>query len=409
MGMIVGQAVHNDRGQVLIGAGEPIEEKHIRALKIWGISAVNVGEGGDPHQSTDPKETSVSTDRQQIRNCAARMFRLDSKNPIHPAMKQVIVSCILQMERHGVPQTKRFTLPKDPNGNGDAPSTKIQMDPSKLTVSRLISRIKDIVSLPDIYQKLMEVIDDPLSAAADVAEVISCDAGLSARLLRIVNSSFYSFPSKIDTISRGVTILGTKELCDLALATSVMNLFDDSLNCLVDMNQFWNHSIGCGVFARKLALFRHEPNAERFFVMGILHDIGRLILLSYVPEIIRGVIVRAARTRNPLNVIEKQTLGFTHADVGAALLKAWKLPDSHQEAVGLHHHPSRARRFKQETATIHVADIMATAMSMGSSGNVLVPNLIPEVWDRLEMSPSVLTRLAEEAESEVNHLVQIFR
>jgi HD-like signal output (HDOD) protein len=408
--MIVGEEVYSNRGQLLIPIGKPIEEKHIRALKIWGITSVCIEEVDEGGQRTDiQKENPDLDDQKRIRDRAARMFRLDPKKPIHPAMKQVIVTSIQRMERRGVSDDTPFAMPAGKSSNQGAPSAEIEAEMAALTIPRLISKVKEIVSLPDIYQKLMEVIDDPLSSASDVADVISCDPGLTARLLRIVNSAFYSFPSKIETVSRGVTILGTKELCDLALATSVMKMFDSALKGIADMNLFWYHSIGCGVFARKLALLRHETNAERFFVMGILHDIGRLILLSHAPEIIREAIIRASRSRNALYILEKQMLGYTHADVGVALLKAWKLPDSHQEAVGLHHNPSKARRFKQEAAVIHVADILATAMAMGSSGNALVPDLVPKAWEQLAIAPSALTPMAEEAEYEVNDLLRIFK
>ena len=409
-GMIVGEAVLNHRGQLIIAAGMPIEEKHIRALKIWGIDSVPIEQADAAGRSSDAdKEDRVANDQKRIRKCIAGRFRLDPKNPVHPAMKQIIVATVLHMERQGLPEDTPFALKMGKNSRDGARSTATETDPSTLSVSRLISQVKEIVSLPDIYQRLMEVIDNPSSSASDVANVISCDPGLTARLLRIVNSAFYSFPSKIDTVSRGVTILGTKELCDLALATSVMKMFDEALKGLVDMTLFWQHSIGCGVFARKLALFRHEPNAERFFVMGILHDIGRLILLSHAPDIIRAAIVRAFQSRRALHGIEKSMLTFTHADVAAGLLKAWNLPSSHQEAVALHHNPSKARRFKLETAVIHVADILATAMGMGSSGNTLVPDMAPEAWQQLEIAPSALTRITEEAENEVQDLLRIFK
>lgn len=409
-GMIVGEAVLNHRGQLIIGAGKPIEEKHIRALQIWGIDSVPIEQADAAGRSSDSdKENRDANDQKRIRKSIAGRFHLDPKNPVHPAMKQIIVATVMHMERQGLPEDTPFALGTGEKGSDGTHSTETATDPSTLSVSRLISQVKAIVSLPDIYQRLMEVIDNPSSSASDVADVISCDPGLTARLLRIVNSAFYSFPSKIDTVSRGVTILGTKELCDLALATSVMKMFDGALNGLVDMTLFWQHSIGCGVFARKLALFRHEPNAERFFVMGILHDIGRLILLSHAPDIIRAAIVRASRSRRTLHGIEKEMLTFTHADVAAGLLKAWNLPSSHQEAVALHHNPSKARRFKLETAVIHIADILATAMGMGSSGNTLVPDMAPEAWQQLEIAPSALTRITEEAENEVQDLLRIFK
>ena len=128
----------------------------------------------------------------------------------------------------------------------------------------------EIPSLPMIFTRIDEAVNNPRSSLADIGRIISEDSSLTARLLKIVNSAFYSFPSKIETISRAVTVVGTQQLRDLALATSVMKLFQGIPPDLINMEAFWKHSIACGVAARVLAAHKREANIERFFVAGIL-------------------------------------------------------------------------------------------------------------------------------------------
>ena len=145
-------------------------------------------------------------------------------------------------------------------------------------------------SLPQIYFKINDVINDPESSFGDVAEIISNDVSLSVRLLKIVNSSFYNFPSEIDTISHAISIIGTSQLRDLALATMVMTAFEGVSEEFINMESFWKHSVGCGVAAWVIALNCSEANPERYYLTGILHDVGRLILFENHPEESRKIL-----------------------------------------------------------------------------------------------------------------------
>ena len=126
--------------------------------------------------------------------------------------------------------------------------------------SDLLKGVVSVSSLPGVYLRLSNVVGDPRSSASDVGRVIADDPGLTARLLRLVNSAMYGFPSKIETVSRAISIVGTQQLQDLALATSVIRLFANMPQELVTMESFWRHSVACGVAARALAGRRREPN-----------------------------------------------------------------------------------------------------------------------------------------------------
>jgi putative nucleotidyltransferase with HDIG domain len=260
------------------------------------------------------------------------------------------------------------------------------------SVTELVESCPAVASPPSVYIRISEVMGDPYSSAADFGTVVSEDPGLTARLLRLVNSAFYNLPTEIDSVTRALAVVGTEQLYDLALATSVMTMFDDVPCELVDMESFWRHSLATGVACRVLATRRGEPNVERLFVAGLLHDIGRLLMLLGNPEGAKEALESARSGRDLLYRVEDQLMGYNHADAGAALLKAWHLPEILREPVAKHHEPRTAHRFMSETAMVHVADITAHGMLMAGGGEPFVPPLSDAAWMRIDgadlISPS---------------------
>jgi putative nucleotidyltransferase with HDIG domain len=234
-----------------------------------------------------------------------------------------------------------------------------------------------------------------------VARVIGEDQGLTARLLRTVNSAFYSFPRPIDTVTQAVTVVGTRQVRDLALATSVMSMFDDVPAELIDLPSFWHHSLACGTIARVIASHRREDNVERYFVAGLLHDIGRLIIFQRAGTQSAEAIVRSRETGQPLFACEAEVLGCDHAQVGDALLEKWNFRGAFRDAVLHHHRPRSATKFPAETAAVHVADIVANALAWGRSGQMGVPPFEPEAWESLGIDPMLVPMLIEEAERQL--------
>ena len=195
---------------------------------------------------------------------------------------------------------------------------------------------ESIFSLPEIHFELQAALNDSDKTFQDLGEIIGFDPALSGRLLKIVNSPFYGFPSRIETISHAISIIGMDQLTDLALSTMVIHQFRGIPNSLFNMEKFWRHSIACGVTARAIAEFRNEKNTERFYLAGILHDIGRLVIFKKEPALARDTFYRSKERQENIYLSEQKLMGFNHADVGRELLKAWKLPPRLVEAVGNH-------------------------------------------------------------------------
>lgn len=278
------------------------------------------------------------------------------------------------------------------------------------TPRKLVARAETISSLPTVHLRLNEVVNDPRSSNRDVANVIAEDPGLTARLLRIANSAFFGYPSKVDTITRAVTVIGTKQLRDLALATSVIEMFDSGSEDVVSMESFWRHSIACAVTARVLATYRREINVEHFFVAGLLHDVGRMVMFKQIPDLCRETMDACAADDLLMYQAERDMLGFDHADVGAVLLEQWQLPPSLVKAIEFHHRPAKVAgtgEYAITAAVVHVADVITNAMVYGSSGERFVPPLEDAAWQQLNLPETVLYATLKQLEHQYEDAVSL--
>lgn len=267
------------------------------------------------------------------------------------------------------------------------------------SVERLVQDSLELASLPEVVVRAIDLINDPDSSAAAIGQVIAKDPALTARLLKIVNSPFYGFPSRIDTVSRAIAVIGTLELLDLILATSVIKAFRGIRPDLVAMDDFWEHSLYTGVVARVLAGRHRAPQPERYLVAGLLHDIGALVMYQQIPYIAADTLRRARTELTPLHVLEREVLGFDHGDVGAALLRAWQVPDALIESTRAHHAPQLQDAYALESTIVHLADVIACAVRDPVVEIGRVPPLESEAWDVLGLPAHSLEGVVAEADA----------
>jgi HD-like signal output (HDOD) protein len=276
-----------------------------------------------------------------------------------------------------------------------------------VTLEWLVDKTVTVYSLPLFYERLNEIINHPRCSIDDIAKVITEDQGLTARLLKLANSPMFGYFSKIDSISKAVTIIGTQQLRDLALAMSVMEIFTDIPEELINMKSFWQHSIACGIIARSLASYRRESNVERFFAAGILHDVGQLVMCTVVPDVARELLVACRRDEMLFTDGELGHLGFTHAEIGGELLGKWKIPATIAEPVSRHHTPAKAELFPVGVAIIHLADIICHALEMGCSCERFVHALDSTGWERLEIPAGAIARIVNHVEPQIEETFAI--
>lgn len=267
----------------------------------------------------------------------------------------------------------------------------------------------EMATLPIIFMRINEAVEDPESSFSEIGQIISSDSSLSARLLKIVNSAFYGFPNKIETITHAITIIGTAQLRDLVLATTVMEKFKGIPSETINMKSFWLHSISCGLAARIIATYRHDRNPERYYVLGVLHDIGRLLMFLNISDQMCEVIETSVNEKMILHEAEKKIIGFNHAEMGGFLMEAWNLPVTFQTAITFSHNPSATTPESfTETAILHVADLISHSMEHGSSGERYVPPLDEEAWEKIGLPSSILASIVYQLDKHLDETIHMF-
>lgn len=241
----------------------------------------------------------------------------------------------------------------------------------KSIAKSLIKDLSPLVSPPEVCMKATELLQDGNSSSKQVANVIIHDPNLTARLLKLVNSSYYGMSSQIDTVSRAVTVLGNSELSSLIYAISSVRSFSRIPDKLTNMTTFWQHSVYTGLVAKQLAKRLNVLQPERLFVAGLLHDIGTLVINARFPELAQNIIEDAEGEEEHLYQMEQKLLGFDHAYLGALMLEDWKLPAHLYESVRWHHEPMQAQESIMDACILHISNILANRSCVGSYCNMI--------------------------------------
>lgn len=255
--------------------------------------------------------------------------------------------------------------------------------------SDLVQGAVTLVSLPHVCIRINLMVDDPEYSAADIGAVVQQDASLTARLLKIANSSLYGYRARIDTISRAVTVIGQRELRDLVFAVSAVRTFNQIPVDLANMATFWRHSIFTGIVAKLLAQQCRVLHTERLFIAGLLHDLGQLLIFHKRPEDAQKALRRAVAMEEPSYLSERSVIGFDHAAVGGALAALWEMPEALQSAIRFHHDPQSAPG-SLEAAVVHLADSVAHIAEAPDQREMLLGRIQEHAWKMTGLTPDAI-------------------
>lgn len=371
-GKILAEEVRDINGRLLLARGNEIGNNHIRIFKIWGVSEVTVEGPAQGNGKCDPELNPEMIE--QVSETVKDLFQHTDLE--HPLVKKIFNLAVQFRCEHNLIDTQSEVYI---NEQEIAPR-----DRNKSFVERLNKREIVLPEIPAVVFELNEVIANPLSSADHIARVVNRSPSLTALLLKIVNSSFYGFPSKIDKVSHAVTLIGTREISGLALGISILSIFKNIPKEMIDMYSYLKHSLACGILSRILAAQKNFGQTEQLFVSGLLHDLGRLILYLYFTEESRNILSRARNSNKLLYEEEHDYLGCDHAQVGKQLMEQWKLPLILENNVLYHHKPSEAQQ-PIPAAIVHLADIIVNSLGIGSSGEKFVPPLDTAGWENLDL------------------------
>ena len=255
-----------------------------------------------------------------------------------------------------------------------------------ITPQQLVRGAIDLVSLPDIAMQVNSMIVNPKYDANDLGRAISNDPSLTARLLKIVNSSFYGFKSKIDTVGRAITVIGIEDLRNLVLATSAVESFSKIPQDLIDMTEFWMRSVQRGVIARQIAKKCSVLQPERLFVGGLLSDIGSLLIYTKLPDESREILLAVGDNHRLIPGLEIEILGFDHAMVAHELFRLWQLPDALCEAVAYHLRPEEASTHSMDANLIYLANRLCEVSLQGYSIEETLAEISQETLNILSLN-----------------------
>jgi len=276
-----------------------------------------------------------------------------------------------------------------------------------MSPEQLIDSNIKLVSLPAIVAQINQMTNDPTASAADIAQAIDQDTALTARLLKIINSPFYRFPSKIDTLSMAITVLGTRQLRDLVVAAAVIKRFQSKIDPAFNIEVFWCHSITTAIASRLIALKLMLANSERFFVIGLLHDIGKMVMYLTLPNESITLMNELKKPDCDIANIERQIFGFTHDDVGVALMSAWHFPESIIEPVRAHVYLEAPETYLKDAALLHLANNIANNMQSPISRDDDTM-LNPKAIELLQLAPETIEAIYEETYRHLDELLEIF-
>ena len=265
-----------------------------------------------------------------------------------------------------------------------------------------IENITDLPTLPVVVARITSQIANPSTNAADIGRLIEQDQALTGKVLRLVNSAYYGFPKQIKSIQHAVVILGFNKVKPIIITASVFGAFRGRKPGGLDLRRFWQHSLATAITAKVAAEQIGVPHvAEEAFIGGLLHDIGKVVMDQYQPNIY-APIVKYAKDKGILLIeAEKEVMGLTHATIGEWMMEKWRLPPSIVHMVSDHHSPTTTSERRELITAIHLGDIFARALGVGYGGDFRMPEIDPIVVSNYNIDAGFLDKAVERAAAEI--------
>ena len=271
--------------------------------------------------------------------------------------------------------------------------------------------VTDLPTLPVIFQELFTRMQDPDTQVSELAEVITRDQALTAKILKLVNSAFYGRATQISTISRAVIIMGFQAVRSAALAVSVFERFKDLKTGGTEftLDGFWRHSIGVSCLAKQAALVLDVGEPEDAFVAGLLHDVGKLVMVQHFPDDVEDLTRAAKEQQLTWRQCEEMLFPIRHDGIGRALFRAWSFPAGVVEAVACHHKPEAASRHAELAALVHLADFFSYHLDCGCPGGI-GPRLHSQDAARLVgLTPDIANDILARARDEFEESLELLK
>jgi putative nucleotidyltransferase with HDIG domain len=276
---------------------------------------------------------------------------------------------------------------------------------SALSLEDLLANLKELPSLPVVVMELLSSIDQDDIDISVLAKKVSHDQALTAKTLRLANSSLYGLQVKVTTVQQAITFLGFQSTRNLITAAAITGCFADGKCPGFDDKAFWRHSIATAACAKVLAR-RMRFNQDYAFTAGLLHDIGRLVLVSGYPALYQQVLLHRAEHDCALLEAERAVLGLDHVVAGMALAEHWQFSDTMRQAIA-HHHDPEATGAGFLATIVHIADAIVHALDVAGEKEEQVPTVSTVAWNALGLSGEAYLHVFRETELQFAEITAI--
>jgi len=257
------------------------------------------------------------------------------------------------------------------------------------TLRLRVARLRAVPTLPRLFERVAAALDDPAVDFDHVAELIEVDQALTSQILRIANSAFYGSGASISRVREALLTLGSVVTRSVVLSSSV---FDPRA---VRLRGFFEHSVGCSAAASALSRITKLGNPEELAAAGLLHDLGKVVLYKEMPDVFEHIVTRAMAEDRSFRSVEHELLGTDHSEIAGWIMERWRFPATLAEPIAFHHNPGRARIAHDETAIVHVANVLVRALGYGNGGDARIGCIDPAAWARLGLVAAPLDRVLE--------------
>ncbi|MDR3087411.1 MAG: HDOD domain-containing protein [Azoarcus sp.] len=276
------------------------------------------------------------------------------------------------------------------------------------SAQELVANIETLAALPTVYYRVRDQLESPNASIGDIARLLENDPSLTSGVLRLVNSAFFGFSRRIESVARAIPILGLRQTHELVLAISVSNVFDGIRPQYMDMKRYWQGCMTTALAARELAQLTYSTSSERLFIIGLLADIGHLVMYQTVPDLAIEAQTIADAGAGPLYEAERRVVGCDFAEVGAALTDNWSLPTNFAEIIGAQNAPKLAGEYALDAALLHVSLVVSTAVCHDEPSEQALARIDPRILSAFGIEADNFSLIREIVEANLDSCTATF-